>query len=97
MSFEKQQEDEGNSDCGDALVHGAADGAAAHALDDRERHVTAVERQKGQQVQQREREADDREHLEVLPPAELNSLARLLDDADGRRDVLAPRAARDVA
>src|SRR3954464_6497969 len=42
---EEQQQDECDPDRGDPLVDLAAHGAAAHALDDRERDVAAVERQ----------------------------------------------------
>jgi hypothetical protein len=97
MSFDSPTKKSSNTNRGDAFVDGAPDGAAADALDDRERHVPAVERQERQQVQQRERKADDREHLEVLAPAELDGLARLLDDADRGRHVLPPRPAGDVA
>src|ERR671935_271746 len=62
---EEHEQDQREADHGRPLVDLARDGAAADALDDREEDVPAVERQQRQQVQEREREADQAEDLDV--------------------------------
>ena len=74
----------------------APDRAAAHALDDRERDVPAVERQQRQQVEQREREADQPEHLEVARAALLDARWTTPGRCRRARDVLAVPAAGRV-
>src|SRR4051794_27412890 len=61
---DEEQQDERDPDRGDPLVDGARDRAAPDALDDREQDVSAVERQQWQQVEDREREADQPEDAE---------------------------------
>src|SRR5919109_3383696 len=94
---EEQHEDERDSDDRDALVDLAADGAPADALDDRERDVAAVERKQRQEVQQRQREADEPEHPEVglQPPVE--RVRRAADDANRARDLLSAGALDEAA
>src|ERR671930_773121 len=89
---EHQHQEERDSDRRDALVDLPPDGPAPQALDDREQDVAAVERQQRQQVEDRQREADQPEHLEVEREAERHRLARVVDDADGAGHVLPPRA-----
>ena len=71
----------------DALVDLPRHGAAADALDERERDVAAVQRQQRQQVQEREREADQPEHPEVRVRPLLDRLRGALDDPDRAGDV----------
>src|SRR6476620_9095303 len=92
---EEQEEDERDPDHGDPLVDLAADGAAAEPLDERERDVTAVERQQRQQVHQREREADQAEDPEVGLGALLLRGVQGLADPDRARDVLSPLAVHE--
>src|SRR3712207_261211 len=86
---EEQEEHERDPDRGEALVGGARDRPAANGLDDRERDVAAVERKERQEVQEREREADEREDPQVGREPEVERLARSLDDPDGARDLVA--------
>src|SRR4051812_43103189 len=62
----EQEQDERDADRGDALVDLARDRLPPDRLDHRERDVAAVERQQGQHVHQRERQADQPEHPEVV-------------------------------
>ena len=73
----------------DPLVDLATDRAATDAFDDRERDVAAVEREQRKQVEQRERQADEREQLQVDAEVRLDRLARNARDPDGARDVSA--------
>ena len=73
-----------------ALVRLARDRPAADPLGDREGDVAAVERQERQQVQEREREADERQHLQVVAEADLERLARDGGDADDARHLVGP-------
>ena len=72
-----------------------AESPSPDLLEQRERDVAAVERQQRQQVQERERQADQREHAEVVAEALIENLRRLVDDPDDARDVLAGRAGDD--
>src|SRR5919197_5937944 len=58
---EVQHQDERDPHDRDALVDLPPDGASAHALDEREGDVPAVERQQRQQVEEGEREAEEAE------------------------------------
>src|SRR5207244_1448838 len=59
---EEQEEHERDADRRDPLVDLPPDGAAADALDDRERDVAPVQREQRQEIQERERQADQAQH-----------------------------------
>src|SRR4051812_23410499 len=62
---QEQEQHERDADDRHSLVDLAPDGTAAQPLDERERNVSAVEREQREQVHQGEREADQAEHPEV--------------------------------
>src|SRR3954467_14603883 len=86
---EHEHQEERDSDRGDALVDLPADRAAAHALDDREQDVAAVERQERQEVQQCKRQADEAEHEQIPREADGDYLLRDIHDPGRPRDLLA--------
>src|SRR4051794_34088378 len=86
---ERDQQDQGEADHRGPLVDLPRDGPPADPLDRREEDVAAVERQQRQQVEQRERQADQAEDLEVEAEADLERVARDLDDPDGARQLVA--------
>ena len=61
---EHQHEEQRDPDRGHALVDLTSDSTAAKPFDDREQDVAAVERQQRQQIQNRQREADQPENLQ---------------------------------
>src|ERR671919_1701083 len=93
---DEEEEHNGDADRRDALVGLARDRATADALDDREGDVPPVERQEREQVEQCEREADQRQHLEVVAEPGLERLARRLRDADDARHLVPARAGDDT-
>src|SRR5215212_1878291 len=71
-----------------AFVDLAPDRPPAEPLDERERDVTAVQRQQREQVQNRERQRDEGEDPQVEPDASLvDHLARGVDYPDRARDL----------
>src|SRR5579862_1194060 len=72
-----------------ALVDLPRHGPPADALDDREEDVPAVERQQRQEVEDRERHADQPEELEVPLEADLQVLRGRSDDPDRPGDLRA--------
>src|SRR6266508_25817 len=92
---EEEQDDEDDADGRDPLVYLPCNGAAADALDQREGDVPAVERQQREQVQQRERQADQSEHPQIVLDALLCSLVERLCDPDRAGDLLAALAAHE--
>src|SRR4051794_4389040 len=93
---EHEHQEERDSDRGDALVDLAADRTAPHTLDDREQDVAAVERQQRQEVQQRERQADEAEHEQIPREADRDHLLRDVHDPGRPRHLLAPRVRHDA-
>src|ERR671931_927437 len=85
---EVQHQDERDPNDRDALVHLPADSPPADALDEREGDVPTVERQQREQIEEREREAQEDEQPEVRLEAGVQGLRRALDDPDRRRDLL---------
>src|SRR4051794_3461463 len=65
-----------------AFVHLARNRAPADALDEREEDVSAVERQERDEIKERERDADEREDLEVPGDADPQGLGRVATDPD---------------
>src|SRR3954468_17214954 len=55
---EEEEQHDGDSDCGDALVHLPPNRAPANALDDREGDMPAIEWEQRQQVEQCQRQAE---------------------------------------
>src|SRR5437763_9359547 len=83
-----EHQDERDADDRDTLVDLAAHGPAAKALDEREGDVAAVERQERQQVEERQRQAQEAEHPEVALEALVERLRGDLGDPDRARDLL---------
>src|SRR5215207_689470 len=94
---EEEEQHDRDADDRDALVDFAGDCFPADALNERERDVSAVERQQWQQVQERERKADQAEHPEKRVRSLLDGIGGPLHEPDRTRDVLAPLTGHEPA
>src|SRR5436190_15549995 len=93
---EHQHQEECDPDGRDALVDLPADRPTAQTLHDREEDVPAVERQQREQVEDREREADQPEHEQVPGEADRDDALRDVDDPRRPRHLFAARAGDDA-
>src|ERR687891_2010757 len=94
----EEHEHERDPDHGDPFVERAAERAPPDPLDDREGDVPAVERQEREQVQERQREADQAEHENEVAEALVERLRGHLGDPHRARDLasaLPPRQSRE--
>src|SRR5262249_12132046 len=85
---DEHEEDERKPDERCALVDLAGERAPADALDEREENVTAVERQDGNEIEERERHAHEREDPEVPRDAHPQCRSRGAADPDDRLEML---------
>src|SRR4051794_13981078 len=80
--------DEGEADRGEALQELAPERAAAYPFHQRDDDVPAVEGQEREQVQDPERDRDQRQDAQVVARARPQRLAGLVDDPHDARDLL---------
>src|SRR5439155_27313267 len=84
---DRDERDDRHPDDRRALVDLARHRAAPYPLDERERDVTAVERQERQQIEKRERHAHESQNLEVVVETDSERRGGNADDADGAREL----------
>src|SRR4051794_10333065 len=85
----ENRDDEHEADDARALHDGVGDRLAADLLGHRPEDVAAVERQEREHVDDRQREADDREDLQGIDEIGVDRLAGGLEAADHAADLLA--------